>query len=280
MVSGMDLDLLDIPAQTKFPNEIKMSKKETEAAADHIQQLLVKGAIEECPYPGSGFVSNIFLRPKPDGLYRMILNLKKFNKFVEYAHFKMESLNHILDLVLPFSFMCVLDLTDAYLTIPVGKFFVKFLFFRFQGKFFCYICMPFGLSFMPRKFTKLLKPIITFLHKNGVTLVIYIDDLWITALTYSACLQSMFTTARLLTSLGFLLNKKKSHPVPSRRVVALGYVIDSISMTISLPDHKMDDVLHHCSQLLSTTKPTIHYVAQVLGKIKSCFPVLPLGRAH
>ena len=129
MVSGMNLDLLDIPTQTQFPHEIKMSQKETEAVAEHIQQLLVKGAIEECPYPGLGFVSNIFLHPKPDGSYRMILNLKKFNKFVEYAHFKMEFLNHILDLVLPFSFMCVLDLTDAYLTIPVGKFFVKFCVF-------------------------------------------------------------------------------------------------------------------------------------------------------
>ena len=150
MVQGMPLDLTDFPVQSKLPHEIKMSQIETEAAQEHIKQLLAKRAIRECPYSGNGFVSNIFLHPKPDGSFRVILNLKNFNKFIEYAHFKMESLNHILDLILPNAFMSVLDLMDAYLTVPVGSWFVRFLFFRFQGKFYCYLCMPFGLLSAPR----------------------------------------------------------------------------------------------------------------------------------
>ena len=116
MVQGMPLDLTDFPVQSKLPHEIKMSQIETEAAQEHIKQLLAKRAIRECPYSGNGFVSNIFLHPKPDGSFRVILNLKNFNKFIEYAHLKMETLNHILDLILPNAFMSVLDLMDAYLT--------------------------------------------------------------------------------------------------------------------------------------------------------------------
>ena len=37
-------------------------------------------------------ISSIFLRKKKNGSYRMILNLKGLNEFIEYKHFKMESL--------------------------------------------------------------------------------------------------------------------------------------------------------------------------------------------
>ena len=47
------------------------------------------------------FFSSIFLRIKNDGNYRMILNLKKINKYIEYEHFKMESLQNILHIVKP-----------------------------------------------------------------------------------------------------------------------------------------------------------------------------------
>ena len=83
MVSEMSLDLTDFLRHDRLPHEIKMSKDET-VAEQHIQTFLQKGAIKPCKYGGSGFVSNIFLRPKPDGSFCMILNFKKFNKFIEY----------------------------------------------------------------------------------------------------------------------------------------------------------------------------------------------------
>ena len=140
--------------------------------------------------------------------------------------------------------------------------------------------MLFGLSSAPCKFAKLLKPIVAVLHRQGITLVIYIDGLWITALTFAACLRSMFVAARLLTRVGFLLNKKKSHPKLKQQVVALGYVVDSVSMTIALSLKKEDDLISHCLQLLHASAPSICYVVHVLGKLISCFPVLPLGQAH
>ena len=281
MVSGMSLDLNDIPKQKKIPHEIKMNKVETQAAKAQIQQLIAKAAIRPCSLnPKSDFLSNIFLRPKPDGSYRMILNLKKFNKYLEYSHFKMETLQNILDLVTPHCYMCVLDMTDAYLTVGINKCYFRFLKFRFMGKTYMYICLPFGISSAPRKFTKLLKPIIAYLRLHGTVIVIYIDDLWITAQTFAECLNSMYRTATTLTKVGFLLNKKKSKPVPAQEVITLGYTINSVSMTVSLPTHKEKDILKHCANLLSAPKPPIRQVARTLGKIISCFPVLPIGRAH
>ena len=107
------------PSQTSV-REIKMSMDENKAARDHIQELLRKKAIVPSDKTDGDFLSNVFLVPKKDGGFRMILNLKQFNKYVEKFHFKMETLQTILHLVSPHSWMTVLDLQDAYLVIPVG----------------------------------------------------------------------------------------------------------------------------------------------------------------
>ena len=45
------------------------------------------------------FFSSVFLRVKNHGNYRMILNLKKLNKYIDPKHFKMESLQNVLHMV-------------------------------------------------------------------------------------------------------------------------------------------------------------------------------------
>ena len=47
------------------------------------------------------FMSSIFTRDKRDGSYRMILNLKQLNKPTECEHFKMESLQSVLNIIRP-----------------------------------------------------------------------------------------------------------------------------------------------------------------------------------
>ena len=51
----------------------------------------------------------------------MILNLKRLNKFVDYKHFKMESLQNVLELIRPGVYMASIDLKDAFYSAPVHK---------------------------------------------------------------------------------------------------------------------------------------------------------------
>ena len=48
----------------------------------------------------------------------MILNLKRLNKFVDYKHFKMESLQNVLELIRPGVYMASIDLKDAFYSVP------------------------------------------------------------------------------------------------------------------------------------------------------------------
>ena len=59
-------------------------------------------------------MSNVFTRNKKDGGKRMILNLKQFNTRITYLHFKMESINQVIDIIRPNVYMALTDLKDAF----------------------------------------------------------------------------------------------------------------------------------------------------------------------
>ena len=86
-----------------------------------IYTLLQKGVIEEAYHSHGEFLSNVFLRPKKGGSFRMILNLKNLNSLVEYNKFKMDTLKSILKLVAPGCYMATIDLKDAYYSVPVAQ---------------------------------------------------------------------------------------------------------------------------------------------------------------
>ena len=74
-----------------------------------ISKLVNKGVIQKVQPEATQFISSIFLRPKPDGSKRLILNLKKINENVVYHHFKMDSIYNIIKLVTKDCFMVSLD---------------------------------------------------------------------------------------------------------------------------------------------------------------------------
>ena len=66
------------------------------------------------------FFSSVLLRVKKYGSYRMILNLKKLNKYIDSKYFKMklESLQNVWHIVTPKVWMASVDLKDAYFSVP------------------------------------------------------------------------------------------------------------------------------------------------------------------
>ena len=77
------------------------SPHESQVIDIEIQKLLNIGVIKEVEHHPEEFISPIFVIPKKDGEYRMILNLKELNKSIPYHHFKMETFELALKLVKP-----------------------------------------------------------------------------------------------------------------------------------------------------------------------------------
>ena len=75
--------------------------------------------VELCSPDPAQIISKIFLRPKPDGSYRKILNLRYLNNFLPVEHFKMEGLDVALDLVTRNCCFASVDLEKAYYSVLI-----------------------------------------------------------------------------------------------------------------------------------------------------------------
>ena len=170
--------------------------------------------------------------------------------------------------------MTTIDFKDAYFTIPMHKDQYKYLRFEWKSKLFEFTCLPFGLSSAPRVFTKVMKPVVAGLRGKGIRLVIYLDDIAIISSSYDKSLQDVKAVVELLESLGFIVNREKSSLISSQEIVYLGFVIDSVRMTVSLPQNKLNRLMTQSSLLREKTCCTIRDLAHVIGLIVSSFPAI------
>ena len=86
-----DISDLPIHVNSKQPRN-NMSDFEKCLFRKEIARLRDRGVIKPIKNLEGGFISSVFLREKKDKQHRLTLNLKKFNKFVAYRHFKMDTL--------------------------------------------------------------------------------------------------------------------------------------------------------------------------------------------
>lgn len=258
-----------------FVFQCNSDKKQT--VEEEITSLLQKGVIVECDHTENEIISPIFTRPKKDNKVRIILNLKEFNKSVKYQHFKMDTLNVALKLVNKGSFMASVDLRDAYYSVPIRQEDQEFLKFYWNSRLFKYTVFPNGLACCPRLFTKLLKPVLAHLHGNGNTNTMFIDDTLLIADSAAECQQNIEETVTLFTELGFVIHPTKSQLHPSKEILYLGFVINSITMTVRLTDEKKDKLIALCNSCLKSKQICIRDLAKVIGQIVASFPGVMFG---
>ena len=106
-VQHYHIEFAKVPYQTHIPRDICFSNIEAAMITQEIAKMLQKGAIMETSHTDGDFLSNIFLRPKKDGSFRPIINLRRLNAFVAYHHFKMETIRTAIQLIRPNCFMAL-----------------------------------------------------------------------------------------------------------------------------------------------------------------------------
>ena len=280
MITGTTIEFTKVPVQFSIPPQTWFPLSEAKIIDSEIASLLLKGVIVESCKESGDFVSPIFLRAKKDGSYRMILNLKRLNNFVAYRHFKMDTIKTVIALMKPFCYMSSIDLKDAYYSVPISEDYQKYLKFLWKGKYYKFICFPNGLSFCPRKFTKLLKPAHAHLRLLGHVIAGYIDDNYVQGDTFEDAVKSVLDTVHLLSDLGFVIHPKKSHLIPSQIIEHLGFILNSVQMTITLTENKMSKIIDTAKKVLKNKTLSIRDVASLIGFFVSSFPGVMYGPLH
>ncbi len=115
LIQGVKLDMACMPKQSTQPIMVSNTILE-----ELLNEALDSDVIENMHL--GEFVSRprLMKRPKWNGGWRIILNLKNLNEQSStHYHFKLKTLQDILDIVTPSSFMATVDLTQAFHAISL-----------------------------------------------------------------------------------------------------------------------------------------------------------------
>lgn len=275
--NGYKIEFIEQPFQNCVPKQNLLNAKDEVYMDEVLGNLLNEGVVTEVSSHPKQFISTYFLVKKPNGDYRFVLNLKKLNKFIATNHFKMEDIRTAMKLISRDSFMATLDLKEAYFLVPIHLDSKKYLRFIWQGKVYEFCALPFGLNTAPWLFTKLLKPVVNYLRKQGFSSVVYLDDWLCIGNSYTDCVRNVDITIKVLESLGFIINWFKSTPVPHQRCQFLGFVLNSLDMLLELPKDKRINILNLIEKFDKIKSCSIREFASFVGIIVAACPAIKYG---
>ena len=84
----------------------------------------------------------------------------------------------------------------------------------------------------------------------------------------------------LFMVLGWSLNWKKSDFFPKQQTTHLGFILDSVSMTVSCPPDKIARLQSSCRNLMRDGVVSVHDAECILGNMEYVRPVTPLCAMH
>lgn len=84
----------------------------------------------------------------------------------------------------------------------------------------------------------------------------------------------------LLEALGFAINWKKLHLMPSQEIQFLGFQVDSREIKLFLPQGKVDHIVQQCRTALSFQTLFICHLSQLLGKMSAAAPAVLVAQIH
>jgi hypothetical protein len=192
----------------------------------------------------------------------------------------MEGIHLLQELIRPGDFFTKIDLKDAYLTLPLRKEDRKFVKVKWGEVFYQFKTLAFGLSSAPWIFTKVLKPVITFLRKQGVRLIIYLDDILLLNNCEEGARKDFLLAKEILENCGFLINIEKTIEEPTQIIEYLGLIVNSLHLSLSLRHEKLVEILHLCNDLMKRETASLREISKILGNLAWAVKCIPFAQAH
>lgn len=280
-IKGYKIRFISKPVQTQIPTEpLLRNSQSLEQVRKSIEKLVDLRAVKPCVLKNPQFISSYFLIPKTDGSFRFVLNLKRLNRFIETRHFKLEDGRTAAKLISKYDFLAKLDLENAYFLIPIDENSSRYLRFIFQGQYFEFLCLPFGLNVAPCIFTKVLKPVVNYLREKRFSSIIYLDDMLLVSQSKQDCICNVKASVDLLENLGFIINYRKSKMEPEQRMEFLGIIYDSRKMRLELPKDKKRRLLDLLEEFSPEKIVSLRKWSSFLGSINATCLAVKYGRVY
>lgn len=241
-----------------------------------------------CDHPPT-IVSPMAAIPKPDGGVRLIhdcsrppgLSVNDHNS-ADWQQ-KFARLDDAANLMTQGCFFAKVDLKNAYRSVKLSKHSqtVTGLRWEFEGRgevFLKDTRLPFGASLSPGIFHRLTQAVKRIMSRKGFDLmIVYLDDFLIISRSKEACAQALSVLIQLLRKLGFAIHWGKVID-PTQRITFLGIELDSIEMTLRLPQDKLDLLRQELKSFLNRNRASKRQLQSLAGRLSWAASVVRGGR--
>ena len=196
--------------------------------------------------------------------------------------FKYHSVDDVVDVLDQYDYSGVSDISSAYRSVNVLPSHREFQGFQWDSGdgdvWYTDLCLCFGLKSAPWIFTQISDFCVKCVHKEGVgRCVNYLDDFIVLSSNYDNCAKAQDTLHSVLRNLGFIISEKKVSK-PNQVTKYLGIIIDSINMTLSIGDDKLERVINCVNFLRGKSWCSRKLLEQTAGLLAHCATVVRGGR--
>ena len=204
---------------------------------------------------------------------------QNLNKELEAPYFQMPSAIRFAASLSPGSYIWKSDVQSAFKTVGVFPPHRSLTALYLNGMLFVDARLPLGHRWSPYIFVHLVgKPVLYVCVARGANILgaidAFVDDFFGGCDTKVEAEAQLELFLRVCEDLGVPISKAKTF-VPSQVMELLGYVIDTVAMTITLPQEKLLDIVEELSYLESKAYATKRELYSLAGKMNWAAPVIP-----
>ena len=226
--------------------------------------------------------------PKPDGGVRLIHDCSRPTGMAvnDYCsadwHQKFSRVDDAALLMTPGCYLAKVDLRSAYRSVKISKTSeqVTGLKWNFEGNtvYLRDTRLPFGGKLSPGIFHRLTQAVKRMMARRGFNLlVVYLDDFLIIAESEAQCAEALNCLIQLLRKLGFAIHWGKVID-PCQKLTFLGIELDSIAMSLRLPEDKLNLLRNELHSFLQQKRASKRQFQSLAGRLSWAAGVVKGGR--
>lgn len=233
-----------------------------------INKLLDTGAITVC-VERPLLCSPLHVAVASSGKQRLILDLTELNKSVKKFKVKFDDLEKIQYCLPKNGFMTQFDLRSGYHQIKMTPKASQLLGFVWNGVFYRYVVLPFGLCTGPAVFTKVFRSLVAKWRAEGINVAMYLDDGLIWARNPEDCARFSARIRADLRLAGSDLAEEKCVWIPTQELIWLGFNINLKIFYVRPATARRSKLANILSALLREKSPSVLLRQKFVGSIMS-----------
>ena len=234
-----------------------------------VDELVAMGSAQVCA-TRPHLVSPLLVCRKPSWTpenpkFRLCHDLRVLNLYIKRFTFELERLSAFGKLLRRGDYLFSIDYESAYYHVEIHRRHWKYLGFEFEGKYYVFTCLPFGLSCAPFVFTMFAALTAdTLRYELRLRVCSYIDDLLLA--TEFLDPQIVKRALVVVRSFGWSVNEAKCMLTLARRLKGLGFIIDTDLMVFEVPESRRVKMLQVARDVLSRASHCpARWVARLAG---------------